>query len=178
MGIVIQILLLMLSGSISPDNYKIKAAPVNGALLKTQGYYYSVVPDSTGYSMSLYFLFLNGAVNYIGPVSCKDTSRGLETLLYDSQIIGAYYRRSPQYRKQHQISWGRFGIKDNHITIEIPVATAEGYPVLRTKGSLLNDSTFLTQETRFEWAKVHKNITWRFKSYPIKSDSLEADYFK
>ena len=158
----ISLCMVMYSCILLPDEkLSMKRVDYTGNQLRTDGYYYNYhqVPEST----LVLFLYRNGVLfstRYY-------PSFNLDAV--EKEMISEYDRR-----RREKTRWGVFSVFDNRIEYEQwNGGTGGGLPIIKYKGIIENDTTFLITETYFSDSKKtdHKEYVYHFKQFDNKPDS-------
>ncbi len=162
------ILIVILSGCkylLGPDEeLTLECKPVNNDALRLDGYYYSTsLEDSENTAAS--FLYQNGVIHSFGGFSLSELKER-EKLFNDSAFI--------EKVRKIKFFWGVFNVDEKDITIEMWYPGNGPLLVYRESGKILNDTTFIINETsRVDGTeKKIENQIYSFRKFSPKPDSL------
>lgn len=163
------ILLLSLSScEIELEDMYLTRQNYESDILRIDGYYYSIEPDSNSVALC-YFFYKNGISYYYSEKYYNSLSK-LE------EIIRSF--NSSKIHQKYAFGWGVFNIIDSTILIEEYVQSALNKKLTAIfSGEILNDTTFTLNE-RYKLDENGKkydvyefDATYHFRQYPIKPDS-------
>jgi len=139
------------------DDLSFEQRPYHGDALRTDGYYFSPYPASTGMLHDIYFFYRNGTVRYVG------TFERLESISHSDFLDGM---------ARHQ--WGLFQVDGDQIAFERWYPPSKTYTKAFVRsGRILDDTTFVITES---WRsgggeEREKDETYRFRPFGPKPDS-------
>ena len=135
--------------------------------LRLDGCYYLWSTGNYRSSVSIYFLYSNG-VFLGGGTSFESLEKGLKSYEDGFKINRKIY---PIERSD----WGLYKIINDTIIMEQP-EPSEGYPLHKTTGIILNDTTFknLYYEERKIVTKIKGEVIFHFKQLNHKPDSTNS----
>jgi hypothetical protein len=148
---------------VSDEKLTIPRKDYLGTELRTDGYYYEINNDLT----SIYFLYRNGIILY----AYSYRNKTLEEI--ESEIIS----QIKEGQKIHKSRFGVFIVEGNTITIEQWAAsTGFSLPVVRSYGTIQNDSTFLVTKTYSSETQKERsaNLLYHFRQFNNKPDSTNV----
>ncbi|MFH1005243.1 MAG: hypothetical protein V1781_07100 [Bacteroidota bacterium] len=146
------------------DDLSIKRTNYTGSQLGIDGYYYQKV-DATYFS--IYFFYRNGIVLSAGGSFSNESE--MNNYIVNEFINNKSYQNS-------KYDWGVFQIENNTILFEHWYPSEYPYKAYVRAGSILNDTTFLINESyRMQDGKKTevktRNETYHFKQFSTKPDS-------
>lgn len=172
--IIIQVILIACLASCAPQPFSFKPTKITSDLIKLNGYYYCYTysKEDDKFRVNIYFLY-NSGVFYDGGGSDSITLE--ETIEYRYNSVKNSFRKISDREHEPPIARGDWGIyridKDSSIYFEQPVAT-EGFPIIRKRGIIQNDSTIKVYFYHKSKIDSSKFLIWRFRESAFKPDSL------
>lgn len=151
--LLILLFLLGCDKAFKDDELTMKKQPYNGTELRTDGYFYEINSYTEGIGEAL-FLYRDGTMMLCGGSGETDDPFGfMERLFASPDFIS--------HAKEHAFYWGVFQIDGNTIQYERWYQSDGGLPVGCSEGAILNDTTFVVNET----------TVFHFRHYTPKPDS-------
>lgn len=149
------------------DTLSINKKPYTGSQLRTDGYYYNeYVP---GY-LTVYFFYRDGILLYGNSFPVNKLHRQEEE-----------YRNGTFYELNSDLKyyWGVFDLNDSKIRFERWYPSQSPYKIFNKCGVILNDTTFVIQESyRIQGGQKTNveilNEIYRFKPFSPKPDSTNT----
>jgi len=138
---------------------------LNSDIIRKLGYFYDEYGN--GAYREIYFFYNNGVIMTPGVIESQ-YFEDLTPFWNANNFFNSY--------QNNKLNWGIYSIQDSMIRIERWYPSEVYFPVFRSTGRILNDSTFVINHiSRCDGSEASsRNEIWHFKQFSPKPDSTNS----